>query len=617
MTGDILANAYRIIELIGTGGMSDVYRAEQLFPPKRVVAIKVLKDEYEADAAFVRRFAQEARAALDLIHENIVRSYDVGMDGEKRFIVLEYVEGKTLKQLIREESGGLPIDRAVRLGIQVLDALAHAHGKGIVHRDVKPQNIIVTADGRARLADFGIARLTAADTTQTFTGGGVLGSVHYLSPEQARGESVSVESDIYSMGVTLYEMVTGSVPFDAETSVSVAIKHLHDKPEAPISRRADLPPALNDVILKALQKDAPRRYHSAKAMRHDLARVLSDPAGRYARVKAERPERPKRRGRGALRLALLAIALIGIFVVAMLSGQPRGAVNAVGAGLVPVLEGKTIEEASGIADLRGYAITVTETVHSEQHEPGYVVSQYPLAGTSLKNGGSIQVTVSGGDASVPVPNLAGMTLAEAQETLAGTGLAVGNVEYRDADAPAGAIIQQNPAANSLATDGDEVDIYISGEPVTISLEAPDVVSLPLAEAMSVLQTVGFSNFRVYLDAPEDNAAAYTVIRQNPAVGELFALAGKFELTICAKALYALDWAATLDIPADGSSVRAVIAREVNGIPYEQVVFEAELDAGEQEISFTAASDEGGEFNLLLYLNGTQVRQTAVIFSYRG
>ena len=282
MTPDIIDNKYRVIREVGSGGMARVYRAINM-STRKVVAVKMLREEFLNDQEFLRRFEREARASLELSHENIVRAYGVGDDNGVPYIVLEYVEGKTLKQLIQESpSGHLSVQKAIGICSQILDALSYAHAHGIIHRDVKPQNVIVTNRGKAKLADFGIAREVTA-STMTFSGKNVIGSVHYISPEQAKGLPVTAESDIYSAGISLYEMLTGTVPFIGDTTVSTALMHLSATPTPPKELNPAIPPALNDIVLRAIEKDPQQRYASAKLMRSDLIRSLSHPNGTFAR----------------------------------------------------------------------------------------------------------------------------------------------------------------------------------------------------------------------------------------------------------------------------------------------------------------------------------------------
>ena len=315
MIGTILDHKYRITELIGSGGMAQVYKAINM-SNRRIVAVKMLKDEFKDDAEFLRRFTREANAVLALSHENIVRAYGAGTHNGLPYLVMEYVEGHTLKDLI-EKNGALPVRTAIGITCQILDALSAAHSHGIIHRDVKPQNVIVTDKGRVKLADFGIAREARASTV-TFSGQKVLGSVHYISPEQAKGSLATEQSDLYSVGVCLYEMLTGTVPFESDSTVSVALMHLQEKPVPPIELVPDLPKSLNDIVLKDLEKDPENRYHTAREMRSDLVRSLSDPNGTFVNDPDDTVQKNKHRPSVYILIAMcvfLPIMLIGIFVL--------------------------------------------------------------------------------------------------------------------------------------------------------------------------------------------------------------------------------------------------------------------------------------------------------------
>ena len=278
LKGRLLGNRYEILEKIGSGGMATVYKAK-CHVLNRYVAIKILRDEFTTDEEFVKRFEVEAQSAASITHPNIVSIYDVGVDGNLHYIVMELIKGKTLKDIIVEERGPLPWKWSVNIAIQIASALETAHKNHIIHRDIKPHNIIITEDGVAKVTDFGIAKAVSNSTITAF--GTTIGSVHYFSPEHARGGYTDEKSDIYSLGVVMYEMLTGRVPFDADTPVSVALKHMQEEPTPAIAVNPAVPIAVNDIIMKALKKDTNLRYQSATAMLIDLRRALKEPQGNF------------------------------------------------------------------------------------------------------------------------------------------------------------------------------------------------------------------------------------------------------------------------------------------------------------------------------------------------
>ena len=278
LEGKLLGNRYEIVEKVGNGGMATVYKATDKVL-KRNVAVKILRDEFTTDEEFIKRFEAEAQSAARLTHPNIVSIYDVGVENNLYYIVMELIQGKTLKEIIVEERGPLPWKWSVNVAIQIASALEMAHRNNIIHRDIKPHNIIITEDGIAKVTDFGIAKAVSNSTITAF--GTTIGSVHYFSPEHARGGFTDAKSDLYSLGVVMYEMVTGRVPFDADTPVSVALKHMQEKPEEPIEVNNHVPVAVNKIIMKALQKDATLRYQSASEMLIDLRKALKNPDGDF------------------------------------------------------------------------------------------------------------------------------------------------------------------------------------------------------------------------------------------------------------------------------------------------------------------------------------------------
>ena len=425
MIPDIIDNKYRVIREVGSGGMANVYRAINM-SSRKVVAVKMLKEEYLNDQEFLRRFEREARASLELSHENIVRAYGVGEDNGIPYIVLEYVEGKTLKELIRESPGGhLSVQQAIGICSQVLDALSYAHAHGIIHRDVKPQNVIVTNRGKAKLADFGIAREVTASTV-TFSGKNVVGSVHYISPEQAKGLPATAESDIYSTGISLYEMLTGTVPFIGDTTVATALMHLSNAPKPPRELNPAIPPALNDIILRAIEKEPGMRYANAKLMRSDLIRSLSHPNGTFARDRESKEQKAPFRRMSLSVYAWISISVFTPILVIFLAYL--GFVNHWCAGNADTEDTILIPTAS--------PTTANVTV------PAQTQKATPLAGNLM-------------------PTVVGFRLDDALRALhvAGFENLYVSVEYAQGDSRAGTVIQQNLPANQ-PTDKSE-PVYLT------------------------------------------------------------------------------------------------------------------------------------------------------------
>lgn len=280
MEGKVLNGRYRIDCLVGSGGMAEVYKAYDL-KAERTVAVKTLKKEFCEDPQYLRRFTREAQAMLSLSHKNIVSIYDVGSEGSDHYLVLEYIDGCTLRDYM-DKNGALKPNIAVKVACEVLDGLSHAHSNGLVHRDVKPQNVMISSKHEIKLADFGIAKF-AGSSTRTYEGGEALGSVYYISPEQARGDSVDAQTDIYSLGVMLYEMLTGKPPFSGENAVQIALKHINDEMVPPYEVNNQIPIALSDVIMKATAKNREQRYKYADDMKRDLLRALKHPRSRFVK----------------------------------------------------------------------------------------------------------------------------------------------------------------------------------------------------------------------------------------------------------------------------------------------------------------------------------------------
>ncbi len=614
----LVSGRYRILKNIGSGGMANVYKAidEQTGD---IVALKVLKEDHIEDADFVRRFELEAKAALKLSHPNIVGSFDVGKDGDTNYIVFEYVEGSTLKDIIRED-GALTPKEAVSVASQILDALEHAHNSGIIHRDVKPQNVMITHDGAAMLTDFGIARDTGS-TTRTFAGTNVIGSVHYLSPEQARGEQVGPESDIYSCGIMLYEMLTGQVPFGGDNSVAIALKHLQEDIKPPISVNSRVPCALSDVVVKATAKKPELRYHTAAAMRADIWRALREPHGKFARIDVpeadgEAPASNRRTRLGVGNIALAVILVLGMFtalfftVRAMRESKLIDGQNYV----IPSLQGKKISEAKELASLRGFTLLESDTrMPSDQYAEGLIISQSPLSGVKGKAGDKITVVVSSGSDHTVVPNFVGMTLQDAILEASEAGLRLSDPVYMASDLPDGQIFNQDPIADTAAYRNDQVNIWISGQQ-DMNIDVPQLTSQALDAAIDEVIGRGFEKVLVYPTTPESSEQENLIIRQNPTSGMSVSKSVPIELYVGRSFLgnYAADIAFNVDIK---DSEKTIVVTAQLSEKLETVLYSSLLPVGDQQsVSFTAYLNVSGEYPCIVYINGEKVRTSNAVFS---
>ena len=556
MIGRLISGRYRIEAVVGTGGMAVVYRAldTQL---NNVVAIKVLRPEYETDMEFVRRFSREAEAAAKMSHENIVNLLDVGIEGEMRYIVMEYVDGLTLKEMIREE-GRIHPDVALRMTLRILAAVDHAHRNGIVHRDIKPQNILVDRKGRVRVADFGIARLKASQTTQIDQNGAAMGSVHYLSPEQARGEVADEQSDLYSVGIVLYEMLTGNVPFDGDTTISVALKHVSEAPASMRTHNSAVSKALDEVAMRALCKDKERRYQSAAEMAADLRKTISHPKGgfvRYPKVKDEggetvREERKKKAPRPkksnwklvvivCITAILLATTLCGLYL-----RMSRGTIP------MPQLIGAPQAEAVKAIENLGIEVNVVNA-YSEEIPGGSVMLQSRSAGELLRKDAQITLTVSLGSQWYVLPDMVGMDSEEAIAYLSEAGVNTVNVSYTQSDLPTGTIIYQEPHSGHISRDVP-VLIRISGQSVSV----PSLAGLSLEGARAVIEAEGLV-LGVISEGESADAKSGTVIAQSIAPYTQVLSGTSVDLTICRpqEMRYAPDTALTLVVPLNKLQVR--------------------------------------------------------------
>lgn len=550
--GMFLADRYEILEQIGTGGMSDVYRAK-CHKLNRFVAIKVLKKEYSEDKTFVSKFRAEAQAAAGLTHPNIVNVYDVGDENGIYYIVMELVEGITLKKYI-EKKGKIPYKEAVSIAIQVAKGMQAAHSHHIVHRDIKPQNIIISRDGKVKVTDFGIAKAASSSTITSST----MGSVHYISPEQARGGYSDERSDIYSFGITLFEMLTGTVPFDGDSTVSVAVQHIQEEIPKPSTVADGIPVSIDMIVLKCTQKKTERRYQTVSDLIADLKKSLVMPEEDFVKIApmyAQQTEQPQNSSDEEddieddylndddddlsdgltddedddddddetldiddenndkldkmtkwIGVGIIAVILIiAVFVIVKLVGgvsfggksekttAQTTQANATTASSekvsVPNVVGKTEDEAKEELNKVGLGYKASYQASSTV-EKGNVISQGTKQGTSVAKNTTITLTISSGPDSVKVNNVVGMSESKATSTLKSAGFSV-DVEYDYSDSvEQGNVISQSPSANASASEGDTVTITVSQGKKVSYAKMPNVIGLTEDAAKQAIKDQG-------------------------------------------------------------------------------------------------------------------------------
>ena len=513
LEGRLLGNRYEILENIGNGGMATVYKAK-CHVLNRYVAVKVLRDEFTTDGEFVKRFNTEAQSAASLTHPNIVSVYDVGSEGDIHYIVMELIKGKTLKEIINED-GALSWKWSVNVAIQIASALETAHKNNIIHRDIKPHNIIITEDGIAKVTDFGIAKAVSNSTITAF--GTTIGSVHYFSPEHARGGYTDAKSDLYSLGVVLYEMVTGQVPFNADTPVSVALKHMQEIPKEPMELNPNVPKAVNDIIMKAMQKDTNLRYQNATEMLRDLSKALKNPNGdfvvtekqedfptqRISTIYDKSEEEPSRRNNenkkedGKLKTFIknhkaLSLVLGGIllFVITILITNLVIKLVTKADVQIPDVVGMEQTEAQKTIEDAKLKYEKKSEEYNKDVPVGYIISQDPgyMPNYNVKEGSTISVVVSLGQNLVKVPKVTGLTQDDATKQLEDLGLVVNVEETYSSKVEAGYVIEQSVKENEEIDAGESITIKVSKgtEKVTV----PDLTGKTESEAKTAIKDAG-------------------------------------------------------------------------------------------------------------------------------
>ena len=521
MSVKLLAGRYELLEKIGDGGMAVVYKARCRLL-NRFVAIKILKPEFAKNPDIIESFRRESQAAAGLSHPNIVGIFDVGREGNLHYIVMELIEGQTLSKMIEKE-GPIEYHKVIDITKQIASGLSYAHKHHIIHRDIKPHNILMTPDGVAKIADFGIAK-AMSESIDDDSEEMVMGSVHYFSPEQARGGYVDEKSDIYSLGIVMYEMLTGRVPFDAETPVQVALMHINEQMIPPSRYVPTIPPRLEAIILKATAKVQVSRYANVDEIIKELDKIelISAVVGEEAvapeirktdrtaldkqkkEAAAEKKKRNKKNSEGNSRKYIIigAVLLAAVAVIASIFvfGGGKGKV------VVPDLRGYTYEEAEQELESLGLEIEKGNEVFSDEYDEGQIVSQSPKPDMEVKKGKSIRVNISKGSGMETVPNVIGMTESQAREALEAKGFQLGRVTEEESSQVAGTVVRQSPVSGTEAESGSVVDIVIAKEVQKQEVAMPGLLGKSLASAQAAIEnaglTVGNVTYAYSSDYPE-------------------------------------------------------------------------------------------------------------------
>src|SRR5574344_1784836 len=558
--GKILRGRYEIIKPIGFGGMADVYLARDVLLDRRV-AVKVLKDQFLKDKGQLAQFEREAKSAARLIHPSIINIFDVCEEDGIHYIVMEYVEGITLKAY-EEQKGRLEIPQAVSIAAQLAAALQHAHKHNIIHCDIKPQNILLSEGLVPKIVDFGISRMVS-DETMVFNAN-VVGSVHYFSPEQAQGEPVTAQSDIYSLGVVLYEMITGKVPFDGSTALAVARMHIEAEPEPLATYVKDVPPRLQHVIDKSLAKSLAERYQTAEEMRRDLLAVKADLIGEdvdvnyhsgyteplepvtravadfqgeedATRVMSPVPSREELAGEDVKlsrkrKLKKFLLYALSVFIVLCI-GLGAYFTYTTPNVEVPAVTGMTVVEAQKVLEDAGFKIKLKEE-YDASVTPGTVMKQDPAPKTMKKKGATITITICRGLELLNVPNVTGLEFSQAQKNLEDMGYKLGNVTKSwDSTKSKGIVLKQSPKADSRLPKGTAIDLVVNEKEneKPKSAPMPGIVGLSLDNGQDKLAALGLNIAE--LKTVDSDKPANTIIAMSPAAGTVVNGESKISLTI--------------------------------------------------------------------------------------
>jgi len=645
----ILKGRYRLGKMIGAGGMSIVYRALDLETMERV-AVKTLRPEYMKDVQFLRQFRKETQIVNQYQHRNIVRTLDNGEEDGILFIVMEYVEGQTLKEYI-ERNAPLSHEKAVDICAQICDALFYSHSHHLIHRDIKPQNILLTEDGTVKVTDFGIARIAQPSNSTTVNAQQAVGSVHYSSPEQVRGRRTTARSDIYSAGCVLYEMVTGHLPFEGDSAVSVALKQLNDEPVLPGKLVRGLAPSLEQVILKAMEKDPDCRYVSAREMDNDLRRSLREPQGTFVvrtrsqngrtaqtlnltdmpvdahsdasregrvRDSASPNDRKLRQEMGRARGVIWLQVILSVLLTAGLAcavwlllriGEATDVLQLKPVEItVPYLVGLGSNEAQQALADKGLHSSLSQEP-SYDVPKGEVISQMPEANETVSQGSAISVIVSSGLPQESVPDCFGLSLEEAQARLETYGFVLGEVvPCTDETVPAGCIARQDPSARTLCDEGSVVDLWMRSADKVVTFPMENLVGLTLEEAEAYLSSVNLSLGEVQR-IPTSSYSAGVVVQQDPTQKMTVAEGMEIDLWVSngLSTMYKKSLALPLTLEKDSALIEVIAVLDEGNLP----IFQQTLSSGEHTLAVSFETQSEGTKTLIVLEDGEEMERITV------
>ena len=665
MERSIISNKYAIHSIVGKGGMAIVYKGENV-ETKEVIAIKMLKEEYLDNAEFVTMFEKEAEISKVVEHGNVVKTFDVGVDNGCPYMVMEYIQGRTLKEYISMK-GILSEKEAVEIAVQICDALIYAHAKKLVHRDIKSQNIMIDRDCIVKVADFGIAKMTTS-ATMTMGGSNVLGSVHYMSPEQAMGNVVDKTTDIYSLGIVMYEMLTGTLPFKGETPVTIALKHVNEGVPSPMTKNHSLTQAMDRIIMKASNKLRDMRYQSIQELKNDLLLSEEDPYGDFVVqvddegetkaipvIKKEqiindkqkpiesdnnteehntkeitdigyyedeklKPDEQERVHNGiaivkirkfVTRLLLVIVVVLGIIAgIIAITNKERKEEEVSQQFMVPHVEEMLVDEATKTVKINGFNYLI-EYIASDEYTEGVVISQSPKSGQMVDKSIYIKLNVSLGPELFSVPDVVNTSFTEAIAQIEEMGFLVGDVSQEVSDLPNEYIVRQEPKAGTEIPIGEKINIWIATEQDTTIPYMPNIIGRSLVEAIYLLDSVDVELERIDVIPIDSGYEKDIVIYHEPEMDSVIEDDQKITLYVSngEEEEYSIEKHFLLSLTNETTRVRIVYVDE--GV--KQIVYDKALTKGDHDITLTLYTNTPGDKDIIIFYDGVEVRQDRVTF----